>query len=238
MANHEMVNPNDPLPTSSVINRGIRTFKPRRSRITPSQVAAIAHDQGHLVQYAPQPLPEVAQWPAPSTPLYLDIGFGNGVSTIALARANPGNAYLAIDVHTPGVGDLLSEIQSHQLTNIRVMESDSLAVLEHMITPNSLAGIYSLFPDPWQKARHHKRRLVQPAIVDLVHSRLAQHAIWHIATDWQEYADQIMDLFNSPTEASRWTGGIIERPDRPVTRYEQRAIRDHRKVTDFAFRKN
>jgi tRNA (guanine-N7-)-methyltransferase len=232
-----VANSNDPLPTSSVINRGIRTFKPRRSRITPSQVAAIANDQGHLVQYAPKSLQEVTQWPPPSTALYLDIGFGNGASTIALAQANPGNAYLAIDVHTPGVGDLLSEIQSRQLRNIRVMESDSLAVLEHMIAPNSLAGIYSLFPDPWQKTRHHKRRLVQPAIIDLIHSRLAPHAIWHIATDWQEYADHIVELFNSPREVSRWSGGIIRRPDRPVTRYEQRAIRDHRKVTDFAFTK-
>ncbi len=232
-----MPNSHEPLPTSSVVSRGIRTFKPRRSRITPSQVAAIANDQGYLLPYHPRPLAEVAQWPLPSTPLYLDIGFGNGVSTLSLARANPGHAFLAIDVHTPGVGDLLNEIQSARIANIRVMESDSLAVLEHMITPDSLAGIYSLFPDPWQKARHHKRRFVQPAIVDLVHSRLAPNATWHIATDWQEYADHISELFTSPTHASHWAGGIVERPDRPATRYEQRAIRDHRTVTDFEFRK-
>lgn len=237
MTNKEMGTQHDPIPTSSVVNRGIRTFKPRRSRITPSQVAAIAQDQGHLLQYSPRPLQETAQWPATATPLFLDIGFGNGVSTIAMAKRNPQCAYLAIDVHTPGVGDLLSDIQLNQLTNIRVMESDSLAVLEHMIPPASLAGIYSLFPDPWQKTRHHKRRLVQPAIVDLIHSRLAPNGTWHIATDWQEYADQIAELFDSPTQSARWIGGIVERPDRPVTRYEQRAIRDHRAVTDFEFRK-
>ena len=228
----------EPLPHSSVLNRGIRTFKPRRSRITASQQYALKHSTEALVGYEPKPLHEIAQWVDDDAPLLLDIGFGNGVSTIALAIAHRGHNVLAIDIHTPGVGDLLSEISKQQVTNIRVMETDSLAVLEYMIEPNSISGVYTLFPDPWPKARHHKRRIVQPAIAELMHSRLAPGGFWHIATDWQEYADYISELFSTPSAQNQWSGGVVPRPDRPVTHYEQRALREGRIVTDFHYLKN
>ena len=225
----------EPLPASTILNRGIRTFKARRSRITPSQQHALIHNADALIEYAPRPIGELAGWHKPEAPLTLDIGFGNGVSTIALATTNPEQNYLAIDIHTPGVGDLLGEIAKSQLTNIRVMETDSLAVLENMIAPESLAGVYTLFPDPWPKARHHKRRIVQPAIADLIHSRLAPGGFWHIATDWQEYAEYIKEAFSGTTASTQWSGGVVPRPDRPITHYEQRAIREGRVVTDFRF---
>lgn len=228
----------NPLPESSILNRGIRTFKPRRSRITQSQRRALTSSNQHLIQYSPSPIGQIANWKNPDSPLFLDIGFGNGISTIALARDNPECNFLAIDIHTPGVGDLLGEIANAGVSNIRVMETDSLAVLENMITPESLAGVYTLFPDPWPKARHHKRRIVQPAVMELMHSRLLPHGFWHIATDWQEYAEYITELFESETAQSEWSGGVVSRPQRPITHYEQRALREARTVTDFRFHKN
>lgn len=227
----------EPLPQSTILNRGIRTFKPRRSRITRSQQYALEHNTDALIGYAPLPLQQVAHWINDDSPLILDIGFGNGVSTIALANQNPQHNFLAIDIHTPGVGDLLGEIAKQQLTNVRVMETDSLAVLENMIEPNSISGVYTLFPDPWPKARHHKRRIVQPAVAQLIHSRLVPGGFWHIATDWQEYADYISELFDSVDAQNKWSGGVAPRPDRPITHYEQRALREGRSVTDFHFLK-
>ena len=174
-------------------------------------------------------------WPNSGTALYLDIGFGNGVSTLHFAQAEPQAAFLAIDVHTPGVGDLLSELHTQEITNVRVMETDALAVLENMIAPNSLAGVYTLFPDPWQKARHHKRRIVQQSILDLMHSRITPGGFWHIATDWAHYAQSISELFAQPNNQMQWDGGKVSRSDRALTRYEARAIDEGRIVSDFRF---
>lgn len=224
-----------PLPASSVLGRSIRTFKPRRSRITQSQQKALVNAGESLIYFVDDSLRSRYLWPNSQSSLFVDIGFGNGVSTVALAEANPESSFLAIDVHTPGVGDLLSEIHTRELKNIRVMETDSIAVLEHMIAPRSVSGIFTLFPDPWPKARHHKRRIVQPAVMDLIHSRLAAQGFWHIATDWQEYADSIIELFEQPKNRIAWSGGIVHRPDRPITHYERRALREGRAVTDFRF---
>jgi len=224
-----------PLPTNNVLGRSIRTFKPRRSRITKSQQQAIDNPLNLVIPYATEPFASSIRWPASGEKLFIDIGFGNGITTLDLAVKNPQNCYLAIDVHTPGVGDLLHEIHQQKIANIRVMESDAIAVLENMIPQESVSGIFTLFPDPWPKARHHKRRIVQPAIIDLIYTRLEQGGFWHIATDWQEYADHISELFNTEAEQSRWLGGIVARPDRPITHYENRAITEQRVVTDFRF---
>ncbi len=219
------------FPETKTLRRGIRTFKPRRSRITKSQQHAVDNPQALTITYQD----EILNWPTPPTPLYLDIGFGNGVSTLHIARTEPQAAFLAIDVHTPGVGDLLSELHTQELTNVRVMETDAIAVLENMIAPGSIAGVYTLFPDPWQKARHHKRRIVQHSILDLIHTRLALGGFWHIATDWAHYAQEITKLFSQPTHQLQWIGGEMSRPDRVVTRYEARAIDEGRAVSDFRF---
>lgn len=221
------------FPPTKSLGRGIRTFKPRRSRITKSQQLAVDNPKELTILYQD----ELLEWPAPPTSLYLDIGFGNGVSTLHFAQAEPQAAFLAIDVHTPGVGDLLSELHTLEITNVRVMETDAIAVLENMVAPNSLAGVYTLFPDPWQKARHHKRRIIQQSILDLMHSRIALGGFWHIATDWAHYAQSISELFAQPGNQMQWTGGEITRPDRALTRYEARATEEGRVVTDFRFTK-
>ncbi len=223
----------DEFPQTISLRRGIRSFKPRRSRITKSQQYAVDNPRGLIVEYSS----ECIDWPNPSTPLFLDIGFGNGASTLHFAIQNPEAAFLAIDVHTPGVGDLLSELHTQEIPNVRVMETDAIAVLENMISPNSLAGVYTLFPDPWQKARHHKRRIVQQGILDLIHSRLTPGGFWHIATDWVHYAESITGLFFQPINKEHWSGGRHMRPDRTLTRYEARAISEGRTVTDFRFAK-
>jgi tRNA (guanine-N7-)-methyltransferase len=219
------------FPQTQSLRRGIRTFKPRRSRITKSQQHAVDNPQALLIDFQY----EFLNWPHPPTPLYLDIGFGNGASTLGFARQEPDSAFLAVDVHTPGVGDLLSELHEQEITNVRVMETDAIAVLENMIRPGSLAGIYTLFPDPWQKARHHKRRIVQQGILDLMHSRLTSGGFWHIATDWPHYAESISELFARPSNTKKWSSGKQARPERAVTRYEERAIFEGRAVTDFHF---
>ncbi len=221
------------FPETKTLRRGIRTFKSRRSRITKSQQYAVDNPKELTLDYQD----EILNWPTASTPLYLDIGFGNGISTLHFARQEPQAAFLAIDVHTPGVGDLLSELHTHEIPNVRVMETDAIAVLENMIPPNSLAGVYTLFPDPWQKARHHKRRIVQQGILDLIHSHLTPGGFWHIATDWTHYAESITGLFAQPTNQEHWSGGKQMRPDRALTRYEERAIAEGRAVTDFRFTK-
>ena len=222
------------FPETKTLRRGIRTFKPRRSRITKSQQYAVDNPKSLTIDYRDQLL----DWPTPPTPLFLDIGFGNGVSTLHFARSEPNSVFLAVDVHTPGVGDLLSELHQQEITNVRVMETDAVPVLENMIAPDSLAGVYTLFPDPWQKARHHKRRIVQQGIIDLMHSRLSPGGFWHIATDWAHYAQAIDDLFAHPENRTRWRGGRVDRPDRALTRYEERAISEGRIVCDFRFTKN
>jgi tRNA (guanine-N7-)-methyltransferase len=167
--------------------------------------------------------------------MVVEIGFGTGASTVAMAEHDRSTALLAIDVHTPGIGDLLDKAGAAQLTNVRVMEADALTVLERMVLPGSLSGVRSYFPDPWPKARHHKRRLVQPPIAQLLNSRLIPGGYWHIATDWDEYAESIKLVMAAE---SGWVGGQIKRPEsRPVTMFEGRALREGRTITDLFYTK-
>lgn len=209
---------------------GIRTFKPRRSRITPRAQAALAARPAALVPVSDVPMDLAAEF---GRPVVLEIGFGSADATARMAAAEPDVGILAVDIHTPGVGDLLDSIARDDLANVRVIEGDAIVVLERMIPPHSLAGVRSFFPDPWPKARHHKRRLVQPAVLDLVASRLAPGGWWHLATDWADYATAMASAF---AERPDWSGGVVERPEsRPVTRYERRALRDGRAIVDLRY---
>jgi tRNA (guanine-N7-)-methyltransferase len=225
---HDRRGPTDP----GVLGPGIRTYKPRRSRITQRQLQALGERQWRL-EPGDQPLDLAAIW-GPQTPVILEIGFGTGEATAQLAAESPDTGILALDIHTPGVGNLLDLISRNELANIRVMEADALLVLKRMIPAASLAGVRTYFPDPWPKARHHKRRLIQAPVLDLVASRLRPGGSWHIATDWDEYVLSIEAAF---AEQTGWTGGRVDRPDwRPVTHYEQRALREGREITDLMFR--
>ena len=165
--------------------------------------------------------------------MVLEIGFGDGLATATLAAQQPEVGVLAVDVHTPGVGALLDRLTAADLGNVRVVEGDGLAVLERMVRPASLAGVRTFFPDPWPKARHHKRRLVQPAVAALVRDRLVPGGWWHLATDWVDYAQAMTACLDA---AYGWTGGVVPRPaDRPVTRFERRANAAGRPVTDLLY---
>jgi tRNA (guanine-N7-)-methyltransferase len=166
-------------------------------------------------------------------PVVLEIGFGMGEATLALAVAEPWNGVLAVDVHTPGVGQLLDGIERSGVTNVRVMHGDALEVADQMLQPESLAGIRAFFPDPWPKQRHHKRRLVRPDLVDLLVSRLRPGGFLHCATDWPDYADQMLSVLSEHPLLHNAAGGFADRPPwRPKTRFEQRGERLGHRVFD------
>jgi len=176
-------------------------------------------------------------------PVVLEIGFGMGEATLAMAQQRPDSGILAIDVHTPGVGQLLAGISDAGLTNVRVMHQDAVEVVHDMVAPDSLAGVRIFFPDPWPKARHHKRRLIQPPFVSLLCTRLQLGGFVHCATDWSPYAEQMLAVLSAEpglTGTSASSRGIdepaAERPHaRPLTRFERRGLARGHPVVDLVF---
>ncbi|MGD8483482.1 MAG: tRNA (guanosine(46)-N7)-methyltransferase TrmB [Thioalkalispiraceae bacterium] len=170
----------------------------------------------------------------------LEIGFGNGASLAEMARTHPENDYLGIEVHRPGVGNLLLQIEKDSISNIRVMCDDAVEVLENNIADETLDAVYLFFADPWHKKKHHKRRIVQPAFAQLLRNKLKLNGIFHMATDWQDYAEHMMEVMSNAQgfENTAGTGNYIERPDyRPLTKFEQRGQRLGHGVWDLVFRK-
>jgi tRNA (guanine-N7-)-methyltransferase len=169
----------------------------------------------------------------------LEIGFGNGESLVALAQAHPDEDFLGIEVHRPGVGHLMLRADSLGLGNIRVACRDAVEVLSRQLPDASLDAVLLYFPDPWPKKRHHKRRLVQPAFVELVASRLKSGGRFRLATDWQNYAEQMLAVVGDSTMLeNEFDAGYAPRPDsRPLTRFETRGQRLGHEVWDLCFRK-
>jgi tRNA (guanine-N7-)-methyltransferase len=201
----------------------------RRGRLTAQQQRAL-QDSASLILPV-EPLDIAAEW-GDLRPVITDIGFGSGESTVELARRFPEHAIIAIDVHPPGIARLLEAIEQHHLHNIRIMMGNALDMFEYAFADVTVDHIFTLFPDPWPKARHHKRRLLQSSAVDELTRRTSPTATWHIATDWEPYAEHISEVFaNHPL----WIGGAIERPERVLTKYEQRGLAAGRAVTDFVF---
>lgn len=171
-------------------------------------------------------------------PRILEIGCGMGETTAAIAAAHPQNDYLGIEVHTPGVGSLLKEIALRELTNLRVVQHDAVEVVRDMLPEASLAGIHIYFPDPWPKKRHHKRRLIQPPFVALLASRLAPGGYIHCATDWEEYAQQMLEVLGGEALLENTAVAFAPRPDyRPRTKFEQRGERLGHGSWDVIFRR-
>lgn len=225
-------------------HRPIKSFVLRAGRMGSGQVRALA-DLGpqFVVPYAAQPFDAAAIF-GRTAPLVMEIGFGMGDATASIAAGMPDTDFLGIEVHPPGVGALLKYIGERELSNIRIVQHDAVEVLEHMVAPQSLAGINVFFPDPWHKKRHHKRRLIQPPLVSLLASRLAPGGTLHCATDWQPYAEQMLEvlsaeplLVNTVTEPAA-SGGYAPRPDhRPLTKFENRGLRLGHGVWDLVFRR-
>jgi tRNA (guanine-N7-)-methyltransferase len=171
---------------------------------------------------------------------HLEIGFGNGASLLAMAEANPQNNYLGIEVHRPGVCNVLLQIEKFGIENVRVINADAVEVLTHNIADAALAAVYIFFPDPWHKTRHHKRRLVQPAFIELLHQKLKPGGLLHMATDWEHYALHMLAAVNQVSGFTNQSpdGKFCERPAyRLLTRFEQRGLRLGHGVWDLLFRK-
>jgi tRNA (guanine-N7-)-methyltransferase len=168
----------------------------------------------------------------------VEIGFGMGETTAAIATAHPDDDYLGIEVHTPGVGSLLKLIEEHGLTNVRIVQHDAVDVFEHMLAPAALDGVHVFFPDPWPKKRHHKRRLLQPPFVALLASRLKPGGYVHVATDWEDYAQEVLQVMSAEPRLANTADGFAPRPAyRPLTKFEQRGLRLGHGVWDVVFTK-
>jgi len=160
------------------------------------------------------------------------------VTTAHIAAQHPENDYLGIEVHTPGVGSLLKRIAGLGLTNVRIIQHDAVETLEHMIAPASFDGAHLFFPDPWPKKRHHKRRLIQPPFVRLLAGRLKPGAYLHAATDWEDYAQQILDVLSAEPLLENTAKGFAPRPEyRPLTKFESRGLKLGHRVWDVVFRR-
>jgi tRNA (guanine-N7-)-methyltransferase len=171
-----------------------------------------------------------------SAPRFLEIGFGMGETTAQIAASHPQNDYIGVEVHTPGIGGLLRLIEAQQLNNIRIIQHDAVDVVTNMIPNASLAGVHMFFPDPWPKKRHNKRRLLQSAFVHLLASRLRPGGYLHVATDWEEYAAQILEVLCGEALLVNSVEGFAPRPGhRPLTKFESRGLKLGHSVRDVVF---
>lgn len=216
----------------------IRSYVLRQGRVSNAQRRA--HDEllpRYGIGFRDAPL-DLDRTFGRHAPRILEIGCGMGETTAAIAAAHPECDYVGIEVHTPGVGSLLKEIEARNLGNLRVIQHDAVEVLQRMIPETSLDGIHIFFPDPWPKKRHHKRRLIQPPFVALAVSRLKPGGYIHAATDWQEYAAQILEVLSAEPLLANTAAGYAERPPyRPQTKFETRGLKLGHGVWDILFRR-
>ncbi len=218
--------------------RHIRSYVLRQGRVSPAQQRAVDTLLPRFgIAYAAQPLDlELAFGRA--APKILEIGFGMGESTATIAQAHPGNDYLALEVHTPGVGNLLKLIDAQQIANLRIIQHDAVEVLREMIGDASLSGVHIFFPDPWHKARHNKRRLIQAPFVAQLARKLRPGGYLHVATDWQDYAGQVLRVLSEEPLLENTAADYAPRPAyRPLTKFEQRGLRLGHGVWDLLFRR-
>jgi len=262
-----------PVPAALHSERRIRSFHPRKGRMSDAQRGALARlwkaygirvDGESLLDLdqlfgiggpdatepdATEPnasRPDTsgqhaAEQRAAGRPVVLEIGFGMGDATATMAAADPGTGILAVDVHTPGHGNLLRRIESDQLGNVRLAEGDAVVLLRDQLAPDSVDGLRIYFPDPWPKARHHKRRLIQPEFVALAVSRLRPGSVVHCATDWEPYAEQMLEVLSASPDLENLHpqgSGYAPRPDwRPVTKFEQQGLDKGHTIQDLLFRR-
>jgi len=216
----------------------IRSFVLRAGRVGPGQARALAElGPQFLLPYQPQPL-DLESLYGRTAPKILEIGFGMGEGMADIAEAHPENDYLGVEVHTPGVGALLKQLGERGLTNVRIIQHDAVDVLSHMLAPDCLAGVHVFFPDPWHKTRHHKRRLIQPPLVRLLASRLQPGGYLHLATDWEDYAVQMLEVLRAEPSLMNTAADYAPRPDsRPLTKFEARGLRLGHGVWDLLFKR-
>ena len=222
----------------SAIHRPIRSFVLRQGRVSNAQQRAHTTLLPQFgIAYAPQLVNLDAIFNR-RAPKLLEIGFGMGETTAAIAALHPENDYLGIEVHTPGVGSLLKAIDEQKLANVRIVQHDAVEVLQNMIAPATFDAVHVFFPDPWPKKRHHKRRLLQPAFVALLVERMKPGAYLHAATDWQEYAEFILAVLTDNPLLVNCAPDYAPRPEyRPRTKFESRGLKLGHGVWDVIFKR-
>ena len=220
--------------------RTIKSYVVRSGRMTPGQEKAYQENWSQYGVEADGRMLDFQQLYGRDAPVILEIGFGMGDSLFEMAVNNPHNNYLGIEVHKPGVGRLLGNIKKQALTNLKVMKSDAVEVLSKQLPDESLSAVYLFFPDPWHKTRHHKRRIVQDDFIQLVRQKLQPGGQFHMATDWQNYAEHMLEHMQRAEgfENASTDGTYIPRPDyRPITKFERRGERLGHGVWDILFTK-
>jgi len=224
--------------TEDLSKRHIRSFVLRAGRVSVAQQRAIdTWLPRYGIPYITRQL-DLDQAFGRKAPKIFEIGFGMGDSTATIAAAHPEIDYLALEVHTPGVGNLLKLIDSEQLNNIRIMQHDAVEVLRDMIADGTLDGVHIFFPDPWHKARHNKRRLIQAPFIAQLVQKLKPGGYIHVATDWQDYAEQVLRVLSEEPQLENTAADYAPRPDyRPLTKFEQRGLRLGHGVWDLVFRR-
>ena len=220
--------------------REIKSFVMRAGRMTPGQQRGLDDGLPKFGLNLSQGMIDFEQLFARQAPTTLEIGFGMGLSLLEMAAAAPEQNFIGIEVHRPGVGSLLNGLINQQLSNVRVYQEDAIEVLRQSIPDASLDRLLLFFPDPWHKARHHKRRIVQPEFAQLVRSKLKVGGVFHMATDWEPYAEYMLEVMNvapgyqNLSEAGNW----VERPaERPVTKFERRGQKLGHGVWDLKFQR-
>lgn len=218
-------------------HRRIRSFVLRAGRMTPAQQSGLELHWSHKGLLREHGVLNIENAFGRQAPTVLEIGFGMGTSLLQMAQAAPEKNFIGIEVHRPGVGKLLHDMADADVENIRVYCDDAVEVLRHCIADASLAAVQIFFPDPWHKKKHHKRRLIQPEFVQLLHTKLQRGGTLHIATDWQNYAEHILTVMQAlPNFCNQASEGYAVRPDyRPKTKFEQRGERLGHGVWDIIF---
>lgn len=240
-----MTPPEAQIPTDEAHHRSVVSFVRRGGRITVGQQRAWDTQWPRLgrdvTDLPPGPL-DLVPWFGREAPVQLEIGSGMGETTSQLAAAEPDVNYLAVEVYEPGLAQLILRAEALGVTNLRLLRGDAVTLLMNHVEPDSLAGVRIFFPDPWPKKKHHKRRLIQPDFVSLVASRLTIGGRLHLATDWAEYADQMLEICTAEpklrNEYKEEPGGWAPRPTwRPVTKFETRAREEARTSRDLMFQR-
>lgn len=223
-----------------VQHRHIRSFTLRGGRATSAQRRAYEQIFPRIaIAYAVAPLDLAAAF-GRDAPTVLEIGFGMGETTAAIAQARPDVNFLCVEVFAAGIGALARRIDALQLANIRIVQHDAVEVVRDMLAADSLAGVHVFFPDPWPKARHHKRRLIQPAFVAVLASRIAPGGYLHAATDWQHYAEQMLEVFTREPQLANLHASYAPAPrnplvERPTTKFHARGAKLGHRVWDLVF---
>ena len=227
-----------PADAAPVFRKTIKSYVLRTGRTTTGQTRAFAELGGKfLLPYRPGAFSPAAAF-GRTAPLILEIGFGMGEATAHIAALRSDENFLCCEVHDPGVGALLKRIGEQDLHNIRILKHDAVEVIDHMLEPGMLSGVHIFFPDPWHKKRHNKRRLVQPDLISRLASRLAPGGYLHCATDWQPYAEQMLEVLSAEPQLANISQAYADRPAyRPLTKFENRGLRLGHGVWDLVFRK-